>query len=76
MGPVSVYPDTQQIRHGIRSFAYSVKPNGGVTPNRSIYNIRASPQELTVDDNGHSGIELLRLSRILVCKNKCSVLGA
>ena len=67
-------------QHSVSDMVYaridpSGQSNGGVTPNGSIYNIRASPQELTVDDNGHSGKELLRLSRILVCKNKCSVLG-
>ena len=39
------------------AFAYPVKPNGGVTPNRSIYIIRASQQELTIDDSGQIGIQ-------------------
>ena len=33
------------------------QPNGGVTLNRSIYNIRVSQQELTVVDGGQGGIQ-------------------
>ena len=64
-GPGKCLSQTLVFRHGIRSFAYPVKPNGGVTPNRSIYNIRASQQELTVHEFGHSGIQGLRLIRVI-----------